>query len=141
MLRTKRVEAREALLYQAPRFVPWVYAFIRLISPHYLRLVEGIDRVQVQGIEHLIHAYREFYRGSNRLLIAYRPPSVHGPPVMAYLLSRKLPRSARSSRLRCTRSAVPVDPITDEKQARKHRRILQECRQKSYDRSSGPQPL
>jgi hypothetical protein len=33
MLKPKRVEAREAMLYRAPRFVPWVYAFNRVHDP------------------------------------------------------------------------------------------------------------
>jgi len=100
MLKKNRVEARGALEYQAPRFVAWVHVLMRLGSPIYLRLVEGIEDLQAVGIERLVDAYREFYRGSARLLIAYRHASVHDPPVMSCLLSRLLPRAARRAHRR-----------------------------------------
>ncbi|MBN1836356.1 MAG: hypothetical protein JW820_10935 [Spirochaetales bacterium] len=91
----RRVQAQGALEYQPPRFVPWVYALMRLGSPLYLRLAEGIDHVRAAGLQRLVEAYREFYRGEARLLVAFRHASVHDPPVMTYLLSRMLPRAAR----------------------------------------------
>jgi hypothetical protein len=99
MLRKQRVQAQGALSYQPPRFVPWVYTLMRLGAPAYLRLVEGIDRVQMKGAERLIDAYRQFYSGSARLLLAFRHASVHDAPVMTCLLSRVLPRAARRAHL------------------------------------------
>jgi 1-acyl-sn-glycerol-3-phosphate acyltransferase len=97
MLSRKRIQAQGGLAYQPPRFVPWVYALLRLGSPTYLRLVEGIDRVHVQGMKSLLAAYRAFYGRSARLIITFRHASVHDPPVMTYLLSRRLAAAARRS--------------------------------------------
>jgi 1-acyl-sn-glycerol-3-phosphate acyltransferase len=97
MLSKKRIEAQGELPYQSPRFVPWVYALLRMASPTYLRLVEGIDHVHVRGMETLLDAYRQFYARSARLIVAFRHASVHDPPVMTYLLSRALPAAARRS--------------------------------------------
>jgi len=81
-----------------PRFIPWVYTFMRLSCPAYLRFVEGISQVETPGIEQLIRAYQLFYQTKARLLIAFRHASVHDPPVMAYLFCRRLPAAAKRRR-------------------------------------------
>ena len=75
MLRRDRVRARGVFRYEEPRFVPWVYSFMRLGSPVYDRLVEGIAGFQTRNIERLITAYQRFYRREARLLIAFRHSS------------------------------------------------------------------
>jgi hypothetical protein len=84
--------------YEEPRFVPWVYAFMRLASPVYDRWVEGIGGFQTRGVERLIEAYRRFYRREARLLIAFRHTAVHDAQVVVQLLTRILPREARRRR-------------------------------------------
>jgi 1-acyl-sn-glycerol-3-phosphate acyltransferase len=98
MLRKDRVRAQGGLKFIEPRFIPWVYTFMRLSCPTYLRFVEGISRVETPGIEHLIRAYQLFYQKKARLLIAFRHASVHDSPVMAYLFCRCLPAEARRRR-------------------------------------------
>ena len=99
MLRKRRVEARGAFLYQEPRFVPWVYWLMRLGSPVYDRLAEGIGSFETRGVERLIEAYRRFYRGEARLLIAFHHAAVHDAQVMVQVITRILPREARRRRL------------------------------------------
>ena len=98
MLRKRRVQARGGLKFIEPRFIPWVYTLMRLVSPLYLRRVEGISTVETEGIKHLIDAYRRFYLKKARLLVAFRHASVHDPPVMVYLFCRSLPAAARRRR-------------------------------------------
>jgi len=98
MLRKSRVRAQGVLRYEGPRFVPWVYAFMRLSSPVYDRLAEGVAGFQTRGVERLIAAYQRFYRREARLLIAFRHAARHDPPVMVQLLCRILPREARRRR-------------------------------------------
>jgi len=98
MLRKSRVRAQGVLRYEEPRFVPWVYALMRLSSPVYDRLAEGIAGFQTHGVERLIAAYQRFYRREARLLIAFRHAARHDPPVMVQLLCRILPREARRRR-------------------------------------------
>jgi hypothetical protein len=100
MLRNDRVNAKAGLKFIEPRFVPWVHFFTRLACPTYLRLIEGISKVETAGIENLIHSYQQFYQGKARVLVAFRHPSVHDPPVMVYLLCRLLPAAARRSGLK-----------------------------------------
>jgi hypothetical protein len=98
MLRKRRVQARGAFPREEPRFVPWVYAFMRLASPLYDRWVEGIAGFQTRGVERLIEAYQRFYRREARLLLAFRHTAVHDAQVMVQLVTRILPREARRRR-------------------------------------------
>lgn len=92
------MRARGALAYLEPRFVPWVFRFMQTFSPPYTRLVEGVRRVEVQGMDRLAEAYRSFYAGKTRLLLAFRHPTAHDPQVMVYLITRALPAAARARR-------------------------------------------
>jgi hypothetical protein len=100
VLRRNRVEARGAFFYQEPRFIPWVYYFMRLGSPVYDRLAEGIASFQTLGVERLIEAYRRFYRREARLLIVFHHAAVHDAQVMVQVITRILPREARRRRQR-----------------------------------------
>jgi len=99
MLRPRRVRAQGALEYAEPRFVPWVYWLMRAGCPLYSRWSEGVDSLEVRGIERLIRSYQRFYRREARLLLGFRHAAVHDPPVMFHLLTRILPREARRRRL------------------------------------------
>lgn len=95
MLRKERVRAKGGLGFIEPRFIPWVYAFMRLACPTYLRFVEGISKVETAGIEHLIGGFQQFYGKRARVLVVFRHASVHDAPVMACLFCRSLPAAAR----------------------------------------------
>jgi hypothetical protein len=95
MLRKSRVTAKPGLLFVEPRFVPWVYAFMRLACPTYLRFVEGISKTKTRGIEQLIGAFQQFYGKRARVLVVFRHASLHDAPVMVYLFCRLLPAAAR----------------------------------------------
>jgi 1-acyl-sn-glycerol-3-phosphate acyltransferase len=95
MLRRERVKAKGGLRFIEPRFIPWVYALMRLACPTYLRFVEGISDVETAGIEHLIGGFRQFYGKKARVLVVFRHVSLHDAPVMVYLFSRCLPAAAR----------------------------------------------
>jgi 1-acyl-sn-glycerol-3-phosphate acyltransferase len=95
MLRKQRVRAEGGLGFIEPRFIPWVYTFMRLACPAYLRFVEGIGKVETGGIEHLISGFQRFYRKEARVLVVFRHASVHDAQVMVYLFCRCLPAAAR----------------------------------------------
>jgi 1-acyl-sn-glycerol-3-phosphate acyltransferase len=94
MLRKGRIQAKGALRFVEPRFIPWVYTFMRLACPTYLRLAEGIAKVETAGIEHLIGAFQRFYAKQARVMVVFRHASLHDAPVMAYLFCRCLPAAA-----------------------------------------------
>ena len=95
MLRKQRVQAGGGLGFIEPRFIPWVYTFMRLVCPAYLRFGEGISKVETAGIEHLIGGFQRFYGKKARVLVVFRHASLHDAPVMAYLFCRCLPGAAR----------------------------------------------
>jgi 1-acyl-sn-glycerol-3-phosphate acyltransferase len=95
MLRKERVKASGELGFVEPRFLPWVYTFMRLACPTYLRFVEGISKVETAGIENLIDSFRQFYGKKARVLVVFRHASLHDAPVMVYLFCRSLPAAAR----------------------------------------------
>jgi 1-acyl-sn-glycerol-3-phosphate acyltransferase len=95
MLSSERVRARGGLRFFEPRFIPWVYTFMRLACPTYLRFVEGISSVETAGIEHLISGFRQFYGKKARVLVVFRHASIHDAPVMVYLFCRCLPAAAK----------------------------------------------
>lgn len=95
MLGKQRVRAKRGLRFLEPRFIPWVYTFMRLACPTYLRFIEGISKVETAGIEHLIGGFQKFYRKTARVLVVFRHASVHDAPVMVYLFCRCLPAAAR----------------------------------------------
>jgi 1-acyl-sn-glycerol-3-phosphate acyltransferase len=97
MLRRERVKAKGGLRFIEPRFVPWVYTFMRLVCPAYLRFVEGISKVETAGIEHLIGGFQAFYGKKARVLVVFRHASVHDAPVMVYLFCRSLPAAAKQA--------------------------------------------
>ena len=87
--------AQGGLAFLAPRFSPAVHSFLRVVSPAYLRLGEGISAVRTENAETLVDELDEFFAGQSRLIIAFRHPSVSDAPLLAYLFSRRLPRTAR----------------------------------------------
>jgi hypothetical protein len=95
MLRKERVKAKEGLRFIEPRFIPWVYTFMRLGCPTYLRFVEGISQVETAGIEHLIGGFQQFYGKKASVLLVFRHASLHDAPVMVYLFCRSLPAAGR----------------------------------------------
>jgi len=95
MLRKQRVRAKGGLRFVEPRFIPWVYTFMRIACPTYLRFIEGISKVETAGIEHLIGGFQQFYGKKARVLVVFRHASVHDAPVMVYLFCRCLPAAAK----------------------------------------------
>jgi len=83
-----------SLAFLPPRLDRRVLALVRLLLPLWLRR-SGIEAVQVDGLERLAEEMGAFQQGRIRLLLAFRHPSVQDPAVLARLLWRDLPRSAR----------------------------------------------
>ncbi|MFP4373926.1 MAG: hypothetical protein ACLFPO_06335 [Spirochaetaceae bacterium] len=87
--------AQGGLAFLAPRFSPAVHSVLRIVSPAYLRLGEGISAVKTGNADALVREFDEFFAGRSRLIIAFRHPSVSDAPLLAYLFSRGLPRIAQ----------------------------------------------
>jgi len=82
------------LPFLPPRLDPRVVAASRLLLPLWLRS-HGLRRFEVDGMKQLQEAMEGFQRGHNRLLLAFRHPSLDDPAVLARLVWHALPRAGR----------------------------------------------
>lgn len=96
MSRSPASGAAPGLPFLAPRFSPFALALVRMISPLYLRLGEGIGEVRVEGEDEFVREFAGFHAGTQRLVLAFRHPSVSDAPLLAWFFARRLPRRARS---------------------------------------------
>lgn len=86
-----------------PKFNPGVLKFVHLSLPLLLRirlfpwLPAGIDRIDVVNGETLVQLYSQFQSGKIRLILAFRHVEVDDPLCGLYLLSRSLPKLAKTA--------------------------------------------
>ena len=85
--------------FYAPRYSPAGHRLIRTLSPAYLKWMEGMGPVEIQGLETFAGCFNAFSRGEKRLIIIFRHPSRKDPPVLAYALNSLLPRQCRKEGL------------------------------------------
>ena len=81
--------------FVAPRYSARTRRFMILIGGWYLRLFEGIRRLDLYNERTLIEELEQFYRNDHRLIIAFRHAAKEDAPVMMYALNRKLHRFIR----------------------------------------------
>jgi hypothetical protein len=86
-----------------PSLKPGVIALFRLISPLYLHGLLGFRSVELRHAERLVEAYRAFFSGEARLIIAFRHPYGDEAQLMAYVIGRLLAGEAASRGVRYPR--------------------------------------
>lgn len=94
LLSRRRYGAAEGLRFLEPRFSRFAHTLVRLLSPAFLRFVEGVRRVEVQGARTLLEEYRSFAAGESRLIVAFRHPSASDAPVVGHLFARRVRKLA-----------------------------------------------
>jgi len=87
-------EARPARNLAEARVRPGLIAFFRLISPLYLHALLGFSSVEMRHAERLVNAYRDFFSGKNRLLIAFRHPYGDEAQLMGYVIGKLVGKEA-----------------------------------------------
>lgn len=95
-------EALPARKLAEARVRPGLVAFFRLISPLYLHALLGFGSIELRHAERLVNAYRDFFSGKIRLLIAFRHPYGDEAQLMAYVLAKLVGKEAarRGAKLR-----------------------------------------
>lgn len=96
--------AEPPLEFLPPRLDRRVLALSRLLLPLCLRQQSRITRITVRHPERLLEAMARFEAGNERLLLAFRHPSVDDPVCMAHLLWQALPQEARRQGVRLRRT-------------------------------------
>lgn len=87
--------ARPARTLAEARVRPGLLAFFRLISPLYLRASLGFRSVELRHGERLVNAYRDFFVGKTRLIIAFRHPYGDEAQLLGYVIGKLVGKEAR----------------------------------------------
>lgn len=87
-----------------PRYSPSARRFMIFVGGWYLRLFERVKKVELRNEHKLIQELEQFYRGGNRVIIAFRHAAKEDAPLMMYALNNKLNRQIRSANRRRTGS-------------------------------------
>ena len=87
-------EARPARNLAEARVRQGLVAFFRLISPFYLHALLGFSSIELRHAERFVHAYRDFFDGKIRLLIAFRHPYGDEAQLMAYAIGKLIGKEA-----------------------------------------------
>jgi len=82
---------REAYPTMIGSLRPFMRNFVRLVGPHYLQLFEGVKGVERLGEDHYRGALDAFYRGDERLIIAFRHVMKEDAPALMYTLMNTPP--------------------------------------------------
>jgi hypothetical protein len=83
--------------FRTPHFSHRVYSFARAIGRLYVRLAQGVSKVEVSGMSTLCDAFTRFRSDQTRLMILFRHVSVSDGPIVLYTIANMLPHSCRSS--------------------------------------------
>jgi len=96
--------ARSPRRLAEPLAKPGVIALLKLISPLYLHGLLGFRSVELRHAERLVEAYRAFFSGEARLIVAFRHPYGDEAQLMAYVIGRLLAREAAARGVRYPRA-------------------------------------
>lgn len=95
--------ARSAQILAEPWIRPGVVAFSRLVSPLYFHALLGFRSVEVKHPERLVQAYRDFFGGQTRLLMAFRHPYGDEAQLMGYVIGKLVGKEAAAQGIKYPR--------------------------------------
>ncbi|MFA5851268.1 MAG: hypothetical protein WC820_01080 [Spirochaetales bacterium] len=87
-------EAQPARNLAEARVRPGLVALFKLISPFYLHALLGFSSIELRHAERLVNAYRDFFSGKTRLLIAFRHPYGDEAQLMGYVIAKLVGKEA-----------------------------------------------
>ena len=73
-----------------------VLGLLRVLGGAYAHLGCKFEGVEFRGLERLVEAYRSFFAGESRLIIAFRHAYGDEPQLLAWALGLRLPKAARA---------------------------------------------
>ena len=95
--------ARSTQVLAEPQVRPGIVAFFRLVSPLYFHVLLGFRSVAVKHAERLVDAYRDFFDGKTRLLIAFRHPYGDEAQLLGYVIGKLVDKEAKRMGLKLAR--------------------------------------
>ena len=84
--------------FLAPGFSRGTYRFARVIGRTYMRLLLGVRKTEITGMEHVHAAMLRFQKGETRLMVLFRHVGVADGPLVIKMLSQDLERWSRAQR-------------------------------------------
>lgn len=91
--------AQPPLSFLPPNFNPKIHFLSKGLLPSWMRLRTGIQSIEVDGVETLVHLFKAFQAKQIRFLIAFRHPSPEDAFCLAHLLWYEVPRVAQRLRI------------------------------------------
>lgn len=89
------IKAAARIKFLEPRIKKLPLLLMNLSSYFYVRYVEGIKVIDDENIGTLISSFKDFQDDKIKLLIAFRHPAKHDPPLLIHLMNRRLKKRAR----------------------------------------------
>ena len=93
------IQAQPPLDFLAPNLQPWLLRLGPMILPWWIRYQTAIAKIEAENLATLVRAYGDFSQGKNRLLLAFRHPSINAPLCMGYLFWNLLPPALKKGAL------------------------------------------
>lgn len=94
------IKAVAKVKFLEPKIKRTPFYFMKFLSPFYVRHVEGIKSIDDRNIKTLISCYKDFQDNKIKLLIAFRHPAKHDPPLLIHFLNDKLKKRAKKMNIR-----------------------------------------
>lgn len=91
----QKIQAKKALDFIQPHFSKGAYRFMKTFSAPYLRLVEKVRKVKFDNVDSLVEEYKRFSEKKCRLILAFRHPTKHDPPVMVEFFTNHIKKLAK----------------------------------------------
>lgn len=92
---TTPIQAQPSLPFIEPSFNPFVLGGVRAIMPLWIRYQTAIAKIETKNLDQLVNLYYDFQEGKNRLMIAFRHPSINDLYAISYLLWYLIPQAAK----------------------------------------------
>lgn len=86
-----------------PNFRPFPFYFMKSLNGLYARYVEGVTNIDISKTSTLINSLYDFQQGESRLIVTFRHPTKHDPPILMRVIHTLIPRKARREGVKLNR--------------------------------------
>lgn len=92
----KLIKGKYSKIDLTPNFRLFPFYFMKILNGLYVRWVEGITSIDISETDTLIDTLNEFQSGDTRLIVTFRHPTRHDPPLLMRVIHTLIPRRART---------------------------------------------
>lgn len=91
----KHIKTRDKNLDLNPDFRLFPFYFMKTLNYLYVRFVEGVRSINCDKTDSLLKELKDFQDDKTRLIIAFRHPTRHDPPILMRLIHTLIPKRAK----------------------------------------------